>query len=121
MLHRAGERSLQSVVGGVVGILNDILKPVATDDGAGAVEGGVRSESWSRAWVCVGGRLPREAERSCANVARVRGQAEKAFLEAERPGLQEGIPEVIPTEACYLGWQESLVLLTKLVEAEIPA
>jgi uncharacterized protein YndB with AHSA1/START domain len=34
--------------------------------------------------------------------------------------IQEGIPEVIPTEACYLGWQESLVLLGKLVEAEIP-
>jgi uncharacterized protein YndB with AHSA1/START domain len=34
--------------------------------------------------------------------------------------LQEGIPAVIPTEACYLGWQESLVLLAKLVEAEIP-
>jgi len=34
--------------------------------------------------------------------------------------LQEGIPEMIPTEACYLGWQESLVLLAKLVEAEIP-
>ena len=35
--------------------------------------------------------------------------------------VQEGIPEVIPPEACYLGWQESLVLLAKLVEAEIPA
>ena len=34
--------------------------------------------------------------------------------------LQEGIPEVIPTEACYLGWQESLALLAQLVEAEIP-
>lgn len=34
--------------------------------------------------------------------------------------VQEGIPEVIPPEACYLGWQESLVLLGKLVEAEIP-
>ncbi len=34
--------------------------------------------------------------------------------------VQEGIPEVIPAEACYLGWQESLVLLAKLVEAEIP-
>lgn len=34
--------------------------------------------------------------------------------------VQEGIPEVIPTEACYLGWQESLVFLAKLVEAEIP-
>lgn len=33
---------------------------------------------------------------------------------------QEGIPAVIPVEACYLGWQESLVLLGKLVEAEIP-
>jgi uncharacterized protein YndB with AHSA1/START domain len=33
---------------------------------------------------------------------------------------QEGIPDVIPAEACYLGWQESLVLLAKLVEAEIP-
>ena len=34
--------------------------------------------------------------------------------------VQEGIPQVIPVEACYLGWQESLVLLGKLVEAEIP-
>jgi len=34
--------------------------------------------------------------------------------------LQEGIPEVIPVDACYLGWQESLILLAKLVEAEIP-
>jgi len=33
---------------------------------------------------------------------------------------QEGIPAMIPAEACYLGWQESLVLLGKLVEAEIP-
>jgi uncharacterized protein YndB with AHSA1/START domain len=34
--------------------------------------------------------------------------------------VQEGIPDVIPVEGCYLGWQESLVLLAKLVEAEIP-
>jgi len=34
--------------------------------------------------------------------------------------VQEGIPDLIPVEACYLGWQESLVLLAKLVEAEIP-
>lgn len=34
--------------------------------------------------------------------------------------VQEGVPEVIPPEACYLGWQESLLLLAKLVEAEIP-
>ena len=33
---------------------------------------------------------------------------------------QEGIPDVIPTEACYLGWQESLTLLTLLVEPTIP-
>lgn len=33
---------------------------------------------------------------------------------------QEGVPDVIPPEACYLGWQESLALLAKLVEAEIP-
>ena len=33
---------------------------------------------------------------------------------------QTGIPEAIPAEACYLGWQESLRLLTLLVEAEIP-
>jgi uncharacterized protein YndB with AHSA1/START domain len=38
---------------------------------------------------------------------------------AELSIVQEGIPEVIPVELCYLGWQESLVLLTKLVEAEI--
>jgi uncharacterized protein YndB with AHSA1/START domain len=34
--------------------------------------------------------------------------------------VQEGIPDAIPPEACYLGWQESLTLLAKLVEAEIP-
>src|ERR671931_2715718 len=33
--------------------------------------------------------------------------------------VQEGIPSAIPVEACYLGWQESLTLLTQLVEAEI--
>jgi uncharacterized protein YndB with AHSA1/START domain len=34
--------------------------------------------------------------------------------------VQEGVPAVIPAEACHLGWQESLILLGKLVEAEIP-
>jgi len=34
--------------------------------------------------------------------------------------VQEGIPGVIPVEACYLGWQESLALLAQLVEPEIP-
>ncbi|MBX3742683.1 MAG: SRPBCC family protein [Akkermansiaceae bacterium] len=33
---------------------------------------------------------------------------------------QEGIPEMIPVDGCYLGWQESLTLLAQLVEAEIP-
>ena len=35
--------------------------------------------------------------------------------------VQEGIPAVIPTEACYLGWQESLTLLGQLVTPEIPS
>jgi len=34
--------------------------------------------------------------------------------------VQEGVPDVIPAEACYLGWQESLQLLAQLVEPEIP-
>ncbi len=34
--------------------------------------------------------------------------------------VQEGVPEVIPVEMCYLGWQESLEQLAKLVEPEIP-
>jgi uncharacterized protein YndB with AHSA1/START domain len=44
----------------------------------------------------------------------------KVFCGTEVNVVQEGIPEAIPPEACYLGWQESLVLLAKLVEAEIP-
>ena len=39
----------------------------------------------------------------------------------EVTAVQEGIPAVIPTEMCYLGWQESLHLLAMLIEAEIPA
>jgi len=35
--------------------------------------------------------------------------------------VQEGIPELIPPEACILGWQESLQLLAQLVEADIPS
>lgn len=34
--------------------------------------------------------------------------------------VQEGVPDVIPAEACYLGWQESLALLKMVVEPEIP-
>jgi uncharacterized protein YndB with AHSA1/START domain len=42
------------------------------------------------------------------------------FCGTELNITQEGVPEAIPAEACYLGWQESLTLLAKLVEAEIP-
>ena len=42
------------------------------------------------------------------------------FCGTELNVTQEGIPAAIPAEACYLGWQESLILLAKLVEAEIP-
>jgi uncharacterized protein YndB with AHSA1/START domain len=34
--------------------------------------------------------------------------------------VQEGVPDVIPAEMCYLGWQDSLILLAQLVEADIP-
>jgi uncharacterized protein YndB with AHSA1/START domain len=44
----------------------------------------------------------------------------KVFCGTELNVVQEGVPDVIPAEACYLGWQESLILLAKLVEAEIP-
>jgi uncharacterized protein YndB with AHSA1/START domain len=44
----------------------------------------------------------------------------KVSLGTEVNIVQAGIPDVIPLEACYLGWQQSLVLLGKLVEAEIP-
>ena len=42
------------------------------------------------------------------------------FCGTELNITQEGIPAMIPAEACYMGWQESLILLAKLVEAEIP-
>jgi uncharacterized protein YndB with AHSA1/START domain len=44
----------------------------------------------------------------------------QVFCGTELNVTQEGIPTVIPAEACYLGWQESLTLLAQLVEAEIP-
>ena len=44
----------------------------------------------------------------------------KVFCGTEMTIQQSGIPDVIPAEACYLGWQESLMLLAQLVEAEIP-
>jgi uncharacterized protein YndB with AHSA1/START domain len=45
---------------------------------------------------------------------------QKVSVGAELKIVQEGIPAVIPTEACYLGWQDSLAQLAKLVEPEIP-
>jgi uncharacterized protein YndB with AHSA1/START domain len=47
-------------------------------------------------------------------------ELKKVSVGTELNVVQEGVPGVIPAEACYLGWQESLVLLGKLVEAEIP-
>ncbi len=44
----------------------------------------------------------------------------KASCGTELNIVQEGVPAAIPAEACYLGWQESLTLLAKLVEADIP-
>ena len=44
----------------------------------------------------------------------------KVSVGTELNVVQDGVPELIPAEACYLGWQESLTLLAKLVEAEIP-
>lgn len=43
----------------------------------------------------------------------------KVSVGTELTVVQEGIPSAIPVESCYLGWQESLTLLTQLVEAEI--
>jgi uncharacterized protein YndB with AHSA1/START domain len=44
----------------------------------------------------------------------------KVSVGTELNVVQEGVPDVIPAEACYLGWQESLTLLAQLVEADIP-
>jgi uncharacterized protein YndB with AHSA1/START domain len=44
----------------------------------------------------------------------------KVMVGTELTAVQEGIPEAIPAEMCYLGWQESLTLLAQLVEPEIP-
>jgi uncharacterized protein YndB with AHSA1/START domain len=43
----------------------------------------------------------------------------KVSVGTEMTVVQEGVPSAIPPEACYLGWQEPLTLLAKLVEAEI--
>ena len=44
----------------------------------------------------------------------------KVMVGTEVNIVQEGVPDAIPAEACYLGWGESLQLLQQLVEPEIP-
>ena len=44
----------------------------------------------------------------------------KVMCGTELKVVQEGIPDMIPPEMCYLGWQQSLILLAQLVEPEIP-
>lgn len=50
---------------------------------------------------------------------RVTVEFKAVFCGTELSVVQEGVPDVIPPEACYLGWQESLALLAQLVEADI--
>ena len=47
-------------------------------------------------------------------------ELKEVFCGTELNITQEGVPAVIPAEACYMGWQESLTLLAQLVEPEIP-
>ena len=47
-------------------------------------------------------------------------ELKKVLVGTELHITQEGVPDVIPAEACYLGWGESLALLAQLVEPEIP-
>ncbi|MGD8379617.1 MAG: SRPBCC family protein [Gammaproteobacteria bacterium] len=47
-------------------------------------------------------------------------ELKEVFCGTELNITQEGVPDAIPAEACYMGWQESLELLAKLVEPEIP-
>jgi uncharacterized protein YndB with AHSA1/START domain len=44
----------------------------------------------------------------------------KVSVGTELTIVQSGVPDAIPAEACHLGWQDSLMLLAKLVEAEVP-
>ena len=55
-----------------------------------------------------------------SSVMNVTISLKKVSVGTELSIIQEGIPDAIPAEACYLGWQESLALLAMLVEAEIP-
>ncbi len=51
---------------------------------------------------------------------RVTVTLKKVIVGTDLSVTEEGVPEIIPVEACYLGWQESLTLLAKLVEADVP-
>ena len=51
---------------------------------------------------------------------RVTVTLKKVSCGTELTVVQEGVPDVIPAEACYLGWQESLMQLANLVDPEIP-
>jgi hypothetical protein len=50
----------------------------------------------------------------------LKGSLKKVSCGTEVHIVQEGVPAVIPAEACYLGWQESLAQLAMLTEPEIP-
>ena len=62
----------------------------------------------------------RFADPALAGEMRTTVQLKKVSVGTELDIVQEGIPAVIPVDACYLGWEDSLTLLTKLVEPEIP-
>ena len=56
----------------------------------------------------------------CRARCRSRSRLQAVSCGTDLSVVQEGVPDVIPPEACYLGWQESLTLLAQLVEPEIP-
>jgi uncharacterized protein YndB with AHSA1/START domain len=72
----------------------------------------------------VPGELVRYTDRfedpNLAGEIRVTVTLRKVSVGTEVTIVQEGLPDVIPLEACYLGWQESLRNLSRLVEPEIP-
>jgi uncharacterized protein YndB with AHSA1/START domain len=55
-----------------------------------------------------------------SGVIQVTVQLKEVSCGTELEIVQEGVPDIIPADACKLGWQESLALLAQLVEAEIP-
>jgi uncharacterized protein YndB with AHSA1/START domain len=68
-------------------------------------------------WICYTDRFD---DPNLPGEMRVTVTLKKVSVGTELSIVQEGIPDVIPPEACCLGWQDSLTLLAKLVEAEIP-